>query len=171
MAKNIEIKAKVCDMARLEHLAASISDGPPRTLVQRDVFFDVAKGRLKLRVSGSGGSYLVYYDRQNVPGPRPSDYVLSEIEDPGSLEQVLTAAFGVRGEVRKVRMLYMVGRTRIHLDSVKGLGEYVELEAVIGPEQAVEQGYAHIETLLQELEIREQDLVDAAYIDLLEANK
>jgi predicted adenylyl cyclase CyaB len=168
MAKNIEIKARVRDAERLAQLVELLCDDAPRTLVQRDVFFFAAQGRLKLRITEPDGAYLVHYDREDTSGPRPSEYVLSEVSDPATLERTLTAALGVRGEVRKVRKLYMVGNTRIHLDRVEGLGDYVELEAVVGPEQSVEQGYRHVNELLEELKIDQQDLVDVAYFDLLQ---
>jgi predicted adenylyl cyclase CyaB len=84
------------------------------------------------------------------------------------MEHILSAAFGVRGEVRKVRTLYMAGHTRIHLDEVDGLGCFVELEAVLGPNQTAAQGRTIVDDLIARLEIQEQDLVNVAYIDLLE---
>lgn len=35
---------------------------------------------------------------------------------------------GVKGVVKKTRMLYMVDQTRVHVDSVEGLGDFMELE-------------------------------------------
>jgi len=168
VATNIEIKARVRDPASLRALAEAITDTAARVIPQRDVFFDTAQGRLKLRIVGSERAYLVYYERTNASGPRPSEYTVSEVSDPASMEHILSAALQVRGEVRKVRTLYMVGHTRIHLDEVDGLGHFVELEAVLGPNQTAAQGRAMVDDLMARLEIHEQDLVDVAYIDLLE---
>jgi adenylate cyclase class IV len=168
MAANIEIKAKVRDPERLRSLAEALSDTMARVLSQRDVFFCTPHGRLKLRVLAPNDAYLVYYERADATGPRRSDYYVSSTPDPVSLEHILSAALGIRGEVRKVRTLYMVGQTRIHLDEVEGLGHFVELEAVLGPHQTAQQGRAMVDELMEKLDIREQDLIDVAYIDLLE---
>jgi predicted adenylyl cyclase CyaB len=168
MATNIEIKARAQDPERLRALAEAISDTPPRVIPQRDVFFYTPQGRLKLRILAPERAYLVYYERVDASGPRPSDYYVSDISDPQSLEHILSAALGVRGQVRKVRTLYTVEHTRIHLDKVEGLGHFVELEAVLGPDQTAQEGRAMVDDLMAKLGICEQDLIDVAYIDLLE---
>jgi adenylate cyclase class IV len=168
MAANIEIKARVHNMERLRQLVEALSDTPGQVIPQQDLFFHVPQGRLKLRVLAPDRACLVYYERNDASGPRPSAYCLSETSDPDSLEHVLSTALGIRGEVRKVRTLYMVGNTRIHLDAVEGLGDFMELEAVLGPKQTAEAGHAAVRELMQKLKIDEQDLIDVAYIDLLE---
>lgn len=168
VATNIEIKAKVRDPARLRALAETVADTKAHVISQRDVFFHTAQGRLKLRILGAERGSLVYYERADTSGPRPSEYTIADTADPASLERILSAALGVRGEVCKVRTLYMVGRTRIHLDEVDGLGHFVELEAVLGPGQTATEGRAMVDDLMAKLEIEEWDLVNVAYIDLLE---
>ena len=170
MATNIEIKARARDWKRLLRVAAAISDTPARVIHQRDVFFETPRGRLKLRELAPDLAQLVYYERADASGPRPSTYYLSDTSDPAALEALLAAALSVRGEVVKSRTLYMVGDTRIHLDQVEGLGEFVELEAVLGPEQTEQQGRAMVDELMQTLGIGEADLVDVAYIDLLDCD-
>jgi predicted adenylyl cyclase CyaB len=168
MAENVEIKARLLDPARVHRLARALSDVPARVFSQRDVFFRVPRGRLKLRWQGDDRAYLVYYERAAGTGPRSSVYYVSESRDPAGLQQILARALGVRGEVRKRRTLYMAGKTRIHLDLVDGLGYFLELEAVLGPGQASAQGYEAVRSLMDRLEVSEADLVDVAYIDLLE---
>jgi predicted adenylyl cyclase CyaB len=170
MAQNIEIKARVHDIARAHRVARAISDRPVERFSQRDIFFRTERGRLKLRWQGAGRAYLVYYERADDAGPRSSVYHVAESQDPASLEQVLSAALGVRGEVRKHRTLYMVGSTRIHLDRVHSLGDFLELEAVLGPQQTSTQAYAMVASLMDQLGISDSDLIDVAYIDLLERN-
>jgi hypothetical protein len=46
------------------------------------------------------------------------------------LRAVLAAAQGERLVVEKTRHLFMVGQTRIHIDEVKGLGSFMELEVI-----------------------------------------
>ena len=168
MATNVEIKAYVPDPERLHRLAEGVSDTPAEVIHQRDVFLNTERGRLKLRTTSPDHGYLVYYERANVSGPRPSKYYLSETRDPASLEKLLTRAFGVRGTVVKVRTLFMVGNTRIHLDQVEGLGCFCELEVVLSAGQNAAEGQAIAEDLMRRLEIQERDLVNVAYMDLLE---
>jgi predicted adenylyl cyclase CyaB len=88
--------------------------------------------------------------------------------EPETLKRVLAACLGVRGVVSKRRTLYWVGRTRIHLDQVEGLGSYMELETILGPEQTEEDGRRIVSELMHMLQVEEADLVEVAYIDLLE---
>jgi adenylate cyclase class IV len=66
-----------------------------------------------------------------VAGAKQSLYDTSQVSDPTNLKIVLTKAYGVRGTVSKTRKLYLVGQTRVHIDKVDGLGNFVELEVRI----------------------------------------
>lgn len=169
MATNIEIKARVRDLAELEERVKSLADGPGRILDQHDVFLNAARGRLKLRVLAEDEGYLVYYARPDQVGPKASEYWVAPTTDPAAMEVTLSAALGVRGVVDKRRVLYMVGQTRVHLDRVAGLGTFMELEVVLEPGQSHEHGTRIAEGLMARLGIDPQDLIDAAYTDLLEA--
>jgi predicted adenylyl cyclase CyaB len=114
---------------------------------------------------------LIYYRRADVAGPKPSEYFISRTADPESLRGLLTAAFGVKGVVRKTRHLYLVGQTRIHLDDVEGLGHFMELEVVLRAGQSAEEGIKIANGLMEKLEIREEYLVKGAYMDLLIKNR
>ena len=80
-------------------------------------------------------------------------------------------ALGVLGCVRKTRELFLVGQTRIHLDEVEGLGVFAELEVVLLDGQDPQDGVLIATDLMCELGIRDDDLIDGAYIDLLEKRK
>lgn len=49
-------------------------------------------------------------------------------ENVNEMNELLTEALGKNGFVKKVRRLYLVGQTRIHIDNVEGLGDFMELE-------------------------------------------
>lgn len=167
MATNIEIKARIEDMEALRARAARLSDTPVETLFQDDTFFVVPKGRLKLRVLAPDRGELIYYERADSLGPKPSDYFITTTADPQTLRTVLAAALGIRGTVRKRRWLYIAGHTRIHLDQVDGLGAFMELEVVLDSGQTAADGTATALQLMQDLKIDERHLVKGAYIDLL----
>ena len=167
MAANVEIKARARDMARQQALARELAGGAePLQLHQHDTFFVVPRGRLKLRVQGHRAE-LIFYQRPDAEGPKTSHYQLVPAPDPDGLRQALAAALGVLGTVRKQRLVYLAGRTRIHLDRVQGLGEYIELEVMLDQEEDDASGEAEARRLMQALEIRPQELVQGAYLDLL----
>lgn len=167
MARNIEIKAKVDDFSALYEKIALISDGLPDIIEQDDTFFICPHGRLKLRTLAVDRGELIFYQRPDQAGPKTSFYTLSETHDPDSLRETLTLAYGAAGRVIKQRTLFMLGQTRLHLDRVKGLGDYLEFEVVLEDSETPEQGIAIAEDLLERLGIDRQELVDQAYVDLL----
>jgi adenylate cyclase class IV len=167
MPVNIEIKARVRDPVRLRALAEALSRAPGTLLSQEDTFFHTPQGRLKLRTLSPTQGELIYYERADATGPRPSRYQVVQTHLPDALRATLATALGVRGRVRKQRWLYSVGQTRVHLDEVEGLGVFVELEWVMRPGQTVETGARVVAELMQHLEIAAADLIAGAYIDLL----
>ena len=135
---------------------------------QDDTFFVIPKGRLKLRVLAPDRAQLVYYERPNQDGPKRSDYFIFNTNDPENLKTALSLALGIRGVVRKTRYLYMVGQTRVHLDDVEGLGQFMELEVVLRDDQSDAEGQAIANDLMKKLGIEPTDLIEGAYMDLLE---
>ena len=169
MPINIEIKARVHDFPGLQRRAESISDTPMQVIPQEDTFFNILSGRLKLRVLAPDRAQLVWYARADDTGPKRSDYRIFETNNPEGLKATLSLALGVRGVVRKTRYLYLVGQTRIHLDDVEELGKFMELEVVMKPGQTDAEGQAIAETLMKKLGIDSADLLDGAYMDLIES--
>jgi adenylate cyclase class IV len=167
MKRNVEIKAKVTDLAAVREIAAGLADRGPMVLEQEDTFFACPRGRLKLRrFAGCAQAELIYYERPESPGPKESRYVVHPTADADGLRDVLGAALGTAGVVRKRRTIYLVGQTRVHLDEVEGLGEYVELEVVMRPEQDSSEGEAIARALMIRLGISPNQLVDRAYLHL-----
>lgn len=167
MARNIEIKARVASLAAVESLAAALSGKEPVAIAQDDTFFACPDGRLKLRAFNDGTGELIFYRRADDTGPKESFYVISPTSSPDTLRDALGLAYGVIGRVRKQRLLFMAGRTRIHLDRVEGLGEFLELEVVLRDGESAEAGMAEARELLASLRITPEQLVSGAYLDLL----
>ena len=169
MPVNIEIKARVEDFDALKMRAESLSEAPVKVIPQEDTFFNAEKGRLKLRVQAPDEGYLIYYERPDQDGPKRSDYFLAKTNEPDNLKTALSLALGVRGVVRKTRYLYMIGQTRVHLDEVAGLGYFMELEVVMREGQSDAEGQAIAKDLMRRLGIREEALIEGAYMDLIES--
>jgi predicted adenylyl cyclase CyaB len=171
MPTNVEIKARVRgDVRDLRRRAAGLATEASVRLRQEDVFFRTSHGRLKLRVPDSGSAELIYYERADECGPRCSVYFAAPVADPAALRRVLEAAFGVRGVVRKERELFLARDTRIHLDHVESLGHFLELEVMLSGDASPEAGGDRCRELMEVLGVKEADLVERAYVDLLGEN-
>jgi predicted adenylyl cyclase CyaB len=80
----------------------------------------------------------------------------------------LELAYGIRRIVRKIRYLYLVGQTRVHLDDVERLGRFMELEVVMREGQSDAEGQGIAEGLMDAFGVEKSDLLEGAYMDLLE---
>lgn len=168
MARNVEVKARIHSIESVARLAAFIADQGPIEIAQDDTFFHCNAGRLKLRQFSDDKGELIFYRRADRAGPKESFYVRSPTAEPSTLRETLTLAYGQSGRVIKHRTLFLVGRTRIHLDRVESLGDFVELEVVLGDGDSVEDGRQEAEIVMRRLGIEASQLVEVAYVDLLE---
>lgn len=166
--RNVEIKAIASNFSKQKKIAESLSDKKPETLKQEDYYFHIDKGRLKLRVLSINKGELIYYERSDNTGPKLSTYQIYKTDTPNRLIDVLDSSYGIRSIVRKTRYLYIYKRTRIHLDTVDSLGEFIELEVVLGRNDDINKGEEEAANLINRLGISDEDLVGASYIDLLE---
>jgi adenylate cyclase len=170
MARNVEIKARLSDFDKTMRKARQISERGPVVLRQEDFFFRCGSGRLKLRVFADQSAELIAYARDDTRGPKASDYVISPVSDPATMRQVLERSLGVGSVVRKTRHLFLTGRTRIHLDQVDGLGEFLELEVVLRPGEQESMGVAEARDLMTQLAVCQDALIDRAYVDLVDSD-
>lgn len=167
MPRNIEIKAVLPNRDALLAAAAKKCELGPETIVQHDFFFRCSDGRLKLRVFDRERGELIRYEREDVAGPRSSQYQISRTSDPEILLDILTRTLGRLGEVKKTRIPYRIGQTRLHIDRVEGLSDFLELEVVLRADQADSEGQRIAESLLREFGVEKKQLVAQAYVDLL----
>lgn len=167
MARNIEIKARIDSVEALAPRVAALADQGPVEIIQDDTFFPCGRGRLKLRAFPAGDGQLIYYQRPNQMGPKESFFVISPTAAPDSLRDALSLAYGRAGRVRKRRILYLVGRTRVHLDRVEDLGDFLELEVVLAEAEQSERGVEEARRLMAALGVDLGQLIEGAYVDLL----
>jgi homotetrameric cytidine deaminase len=132
--RNVELKALDPDPARSLAVCRELGAEDRGVLRQRDTYFRTRRGRLKLREEEPGGATLIQYDRPDAAQARESRYRLSPVPDPEELRASLDAALGTLVVVDKQRHLLLWDGVRIHLDTVDGLGSFVELEGVAAPE-------------------------------------
>jgi len=170
MARNIEIKARIASIEAIVPLVQAVATAGPEHLQQDDTFFATPQARLKLRQFASGQAQLIAYARPDSNGPKLSVYAIAPIEHPDELCAVLTRALGPKGRVVKDRIVFWCGATRIHLDRVDGLGEFLELEVVLSDDQTEAEGQAVAQALLDRIGVAPHQLVAGAYLDLLMSN-
>jgi len=166
MARNTEIKSRLHSLEAVIKQISRMESSEPAVLNQEDTFFNIPDGRLKWR-SMDQHSELIFYKRPDTSGPSISQYKRVETTGQPELKQMLQESLGVKGIVKKKRRLFIVGQTRIHLDEVEGLGNFLELEVVLQEHQNNAEGEAIIKDLMMQLKIDHKDLIKSAYIDLL----
>lgn len=169
---NLELKARLdADLhARILGIAETLSDVPLRCLIQVDTYFTVASGRLKIReTSGEEqAAELIGYHRSDSDGARWSRYHRVPLE-PGAAAGAISAladTAGILGVVRKVRWVAIVRRTRIHIDTVEGLGHFAELETVVD-DPADTTAAAELASVAQALGIDRLPAIPGSYSDLI----
>lgn len=168
MAKNIEIKARLSESLAAEEKVKLYTGNKLKDILhQADTFYRCPFGRLKIREINNNITELIFYKRANTAEARKSKYYKFNLLFPKLFKFVLKAALGMRGKVEKERKLYLYDNTRIHLDSVKGLGAFIEFEYVVDDSHPEEKGYEVINTLMAELGINQKDLLSVSYIDML----
>jgi homotetrameric cytidine deaminase len=153
--RNVELKAVDPDPARSLAFARELGAEDRGVLRQRDTYFRTRSGRLKLREEEPGGATLIQYDRPDAAQARESRYRLSPVPDPDVLRASLDAALGTLVVVDKERRLLLWEGVRIHLDTVQGLGSFVELEGVAGAGSDLSAEHEKVARLREALQIGE----------------
>lgn len=167
MARNVEIKARIDSLTEIVSAVVILGADGPIEMRQEHTYFHGENGRLKLREFSEVSGELIFYSRTDLAGPKGSFYLRSPTAEPRTLKDLLSASNRVLGVVRKVQLLFRIGRTRIHLDRVEGLGEFLELEVVLEHDEEPESGVHDAELLLKKLGIGRSQLVEGSYLDLL----
>jgi predicted adenylyl cyclase CyaB len=163
--RNVEAKFRLRDRDRMRERALALGFVEKATFAQRDTFFRVASGKLKLREEQTGAC-LIYYRRDGSAGSQLSDYEIIPVAEPERVRMILCEGLGILAEVRKDRTLLLLGNIRLHLDRVEGLGEFGEFEAVVSDTDAVESMRHRVTRLLADLGVARDDLVEASYFEL-----
>ena len=164
---NVEIKAICRNPEKIRRLLREKNANFIGIDEQKDTYFQHANGRLKLRM-GNIEKNLIYYVREDQANAKLSKILLMPVDDGETLEQILTAAYGVKVVVNKKREIYFIGNVKFHIDSVEGLGEFLEIEAIDYAGDIGEQKLrAQCEYFMELFEVKKQDLIDRSYSDLL----
>lgn len=162
----VEIKARCGDVGPARRVLAAAGAEFVGQDEQTDTYFDVPRGRLKLR-EGHIENSLIHYHRPDQSGPKNSDVTLYAAENSGELKRLLTAALDVRCVVTKRRDIWFADNVKIHLDTVEGIeGHFVEIEAIGHTASNRTELDAQCRLWMTRLGVREADLVGGSYGDM-----
>ncbi len=164
---NIEIKAKSNNHSKIRQILKAKRANFKGKDHQVDTYFKANIGRLKLR-EGSIENNLIHYQREDKEGPKQSNVTLFKSSPDSSLKDILTKSLGILVVVDKQREIYFIENVKFHLDEVKDLGSFIEIEAIdkdstIGKDKLLAQCQKYMELF----GISETDLISCSYSDLL----
>jgi len=163
----VELKAKIDNIDKVREKILKLNAEFIGKFHQIDTYFNVPRGRLKLReVEGKPYAQLIYYERENIAAPKKSEVFILEISNPEEFKEKTEKVLGVKSVVDKVREVYVYRETKIHLDSVKGLGFFIEFEKET-LESEIEETRSFLEKLMKKLEIRWENLIESSYGELI----
>jgi homotetrameric cytidine deaminase len=167
VARNVELKAVDPDPDRTLRAALDLGAEDRGVIEQRDTYFAVPRGRLKLREQTPGEDELIAYHRPDDPTVRVSAYERIPVADAAAARTGLEATCGVRVVVEKRRRLLLWDGVRIHLDDVTGLGRFLELEAVAADGSDLGEEERKVAHLREVLDIPDESLRPGSYSDAL----
>ncbi|UCC57650.1 MAG: class IV adenylate cyclase [Candidatus Bathyarchaeum sp.] len=166
--KMIELKARVRDHEFLRKKLSALGAQYVETFQQTDLYFKVPEGRLKLReVEGNHTAELIYYERENIPGPKRDNAFILEIKEPEDLKKILKKILTPLTVIEKVREIYKYQGTQIHMDTVKKLGKFIEFERRTSDDSKVaEKDRQILEKIMAKLKIDPNNFETLSYSDL-----
>ncbi|NHJ04691.1 MAG: class IV adenylate cyclase [Candidatus Heimdallarchaeota archaeon] len=133
---------------------------------QTDVYFKSITGRLKLR-KGNIEQSLVFYERENIKGIKPSEFILYKTQDIPALEKILRKSLSVLIEVHKTREIYFIENIKFNIDKVQKLGNFIEIEAMTEKEEEIDHLKKIVSDYMKLFKITDDDLQSLSYSDLL----
>lgn len=165
--QNFECKARTIDLNKSESLLLGLHPKFIGEDYQSDTYFNVPKGRLKLR-AGNIENALIYYERQDIEGAKKSDILLYKHSPDKTLKDILTTLHGIMVVVNKRRRIYRIENVKFHFDTITELGTFIEVEAIdetgiIGIEKLKEQCTAYAKVL----NIQAGDYISISYSDMI----
>ena len=167
----LELKARVPDLTRIRQKLLERDHKKRGIFHQIDTYFQVPKGRLKLRETKCKKSAeLIYYERKDTAKVKHCYASILRVPPTAcaSFRELLLQILDIKAVVEKVREIYIYEGIEIHLDNVQGLGSFVEFELKTSqdPKQQVEH-QLRIKRLMEQLEIDSNSLERFSYSDLI----
>ena len=164
MKKNLEIKYKPGNSREISYITGLLKNYSHTTEKQTDIYYKTDKGRLKLRIINETEGNLILYNRAEKKNKRISKYTISKTKDYRELDFILRKQFGVLVTVSKKREVYVYNNVRVHIDTVKGLGKFLEIEIIY---DEISKAKNQMKLLISDLKLDENKFIKVSYSDLL----
>ena len=170
MPINIEIKCECQDLNKVREILKKENAEFKGTDHQIDTYFNSKRGRLKLR-EGDIENNLIHYEREDTKGSKESKFTLYKTEKNSNLKTILKLALDNKCTIEKSREIYFIGNVKFHLDTVKDLGTFIEIEASnkdneLTKDKLQEQCNFYI----KRLELNAKNLIAESYSDMIQRN-
>lgn len=162
---NVELKAELRDLPLARLIAKAVGATFILTLDQVDTYYRIASGKLKKRETIGEPVEYIFYERPLKATAKLSQFVIYSEEQ--ARERFGTEPLPVWVVVKKKRELYMHGNVRIHLDSVEGLGNFLEFEALVSRDHDIAACTQLVQQLREKFAPVLGELIDCGYADLL----
>ena len=171
--RNVEYKAELRDPGLGRSIAVGIGAALVATIEQRDTYYRVVSGRLKKREASVDGVAepveYIKYERDDRPKPRMSSFdIYTEDEFTERFGEISLPEWLV---VEKTRRVYLKDNVRVHLDDVSDLGTFIELEALVTPQQNLARAHEVVEGLRKAFGPALGEPIGVGYADLLGAEE
>jgi len=166
MPTNLELKIRVISHQSIKKILEQIGAEYKGMLKQKDVYYSVPNGLLKLRIE-NGSESLILHNRNENNKNRWSDFEFIKFANDNG-EKFFSKLFDVEVIVKKKRELFYYDDTRIHLDKVNNLGNFLELETLVinGKTDAIKR----FVKIIHILKLDESKQIRKSYRDLLMGN-
>lgn len=162
--KNYEIKCRISDLAKYIKILKQEKSYLYSRETQTDIYYKIKKGRLKLRIINNESASLIYYERSDKAKIRTSNYIISRTNDFKQLDDILKSQFNLLTVVLKVRDIFIKDNIRIHLDRVKELGDFLEIEIIY---KELSSAKKQMENLIRILNLNKNEFIKYSYSDML----
>ncbi len=165
--KNIELKVKAPNLSKIKPVLKKIGAKYVETLKQVDTYYKCNEGRLKTREINNNNFELIFYRRENKKESKISDYEILKMSYPHrqKYKNILNEIFGKVVVVKKERLLWIYKNTRIHLDCVEDLGNFLELETIVS--DTLSKAKKEYKEITDYLNISNFKKIASSYSDLL----
>jgi len=164
---NVEIKARTNNAEKAEKILLDLGAKYAGLDHQKDIYYQVAKGRLKLRIGNIENS-LIFYRRENQKGAKTSYFEIARLAHNSGIENVLNTALGVKIIVEKKRKIFYIDNVKFHIDQLDNLGDFIEIEAMdMNGQFTKSELQESCLSYMKKLKIANKDLVANSYADLI----
>jgi adenylate cyclase class 2 len=174
LASEVELKAKIGN--REETAKRIIAKGGRflREVSQDDVYFrhpcrDLRERDEALRLRREGGSCtLTFKGRRVGSGVKMREEIEAGVDDGAAAFALLKRlGFEEAFEIRKKRSIYSLEGAEVSLDSVEGLGEFMEIELILKDGEPGDGIRERLHGLAERLKVPKEGLMTESYFELL----